>query len=69
MPPNSDISRGLLLDFLAVRKIPLKPRQAFDEDGSPRDDVDDEAEESAVSDALERIRKIVIKDRTLYDKV
>lgn len=56
------------VDFLAVRKIPLKACQAFAEDGSPRNNVDDEAEDPAVSDALEQIRKIVIKDRTLYDK-
>lgn len=56
-------------DFLSVRKIPLKKRPAFGEDGTPLDEVEDVADDSAVQEAVERIRKIVLKDRSLYDKV
>ena len=52
-----------------MRKIPLKERPAFNEDGSPLPHDEDGTEDPAVSDALNRIRNLVFKDRTLYDKV
>ena len=57
------------IDFLAVRKIPLKEHPAFAEDGSPRPVDEDGAEDPAVDSALQRIRKVTLKDRSLYDKV
>ncbi len=56
-------------DFMAVRKIPLKVRRRFDLDGSPTDNSDGQPEDPEVQIALEAMRKTVLTDRTLYDKV
>lgn len=55
------------IDFMAVRKIPLKQRPALQFDGSSLPDHD--AEDSEVSRALSTIRLVVLKDRALHDKV
>lgn len=56
-------------DFLAVRKIPIKECPAFSGDGSPLTISEDDPEDPAVTQTLEQVRRAVVKDRTLYDKV
>ncbi|KAL4254096.1 DEAD box helicase family protein [Abortiporus biennis] len=56
------------VDFMAVRKIPLKERPAFASDNKEEITSVDEAEDPQVEDALTKIRKLVLTDRGLYDK-
>ncbi|OBZ69181.1 ATP-dependent rRNA helicase SPB4 [Grifola frondosa] len=56
------------VDFMAVRKIPMKLRQPFAEDGSARSSTDEEQDDPAVDHALQEIRKVLLTDRALHDK-
>ncbi|EKM55368.1 uncharacterized protein PHACADRAFT_120692 [Phanerochaete carnosa HHB-10118-sp] len=56
------------VDFLAVRKIPIKERSAFREDGAPLAIAEDDLEDTAVLQTLDKVRYVVLKDRTLHDK-
>ena len=62
-----DFALTLMIDFMAVRKIPLKEQPTLNADGSPRSDTD--SEDPEVSRVVSEIRSIVLKDRALYDKV
>lgn len=53
---------------MAIRKIPLRAQRPLDADGSPIG-AEDPAEDSQVQIALEAIRKVVMTDRAVYDKV
>lgn len=55
------------VDFMSVRKIPLKERPVFRSDFSYKDPEDDN-EDPEVSTALSRIRATILKDRAIYDK-
>lgn len=57
------------LDFLAVRKIPLKQRPPFDHLGQPSRELDPVEEGVAVSEALDKMRSVLVTDRGLHDKV
>jgi ATP-dependent RNA helicase DDX55/SPB4 len=62
------------VDFLAVRKIPLKRRTRFRVDGKPVEDGVEEQEVQREEDpevqlALERMRAVLLTDRALHDKV
>lgn len=59
------------VDFMAVRKIPLKARPRFLNDGTPAsgDNMDMGFEDPEVSCVTETIRKKVLMDRALHDKV
>ncbi|KAI0807622.1 DEAD-domain-containing protein [Fomes fomentarius] len=58
------------VDFMAVRKIPLKARPRFLNDGTPAsgDGMDMDFEDPEVSSVTETIRKKVLMDRALHDK-
>ncbi|GJE87172.1 DEAD-domain-containing protein [Phanerochaete sordida] len=56
------------VDFLSVRKIPIKERPAFSEDGSALTVVEGDPEDAAVDSTLDTVRGVLLKDRTLYDK-
>ncbi|KAF9492819.1 DEAD-domain-containing protein [Pleurotus eryngii] len=59
------------IDFMAVRKIPLKSHPMFTDDGKSREiPEDDEAqpEDSSVDIYLETIRTMVLKDRAVFDQ-
>ncbi|KAI0065425.1 DEAD-domain-containing protein [Artomyces pyxidatus] len=57
------------VDFLAVRKIPVRDHSYFLEDGSTSSqNVDERSEDAAVSVFLSTIRKEVLTDRSLHDK-
>ncbi|OCH95054.1 DEAD-domain-containing protein [Obba rivulosa] len=56
------------VDFMAVRKIPLKERPRFGGNDSEAIHEDSGMEDPEVSPALTQIRKILLKDRALHDK-
>ncbi|KAI0093577.1 DEAD-domain-containing protein [Irpex rosettiformis] len=56
------------VDFMSVRKIPLKERPPLNADGSPRSGNEDDSEDAEVSQGLSIIRSVVLKDRALHDK-
>lgn len=58
-------------DFLAVRKIPIQKGPVFKEDGSPLadGDIEQDEEDPAVSKVVDGVRKVLVKDRALHDKV
>jgi ATP-dependent RNA helicase DDX55/SPB4 len=58
------------LDFMAVRKIPLKEQPYLYEDGSSNAlGLSDKAEDPTVVTFQSRIRKTLLTDRALHDKV
>ena len=63
------------VEFMAVRKIPLKERPRFASDGEPlsQDDMDtdvnDAEEDPEVRTVMEAMRKKALTDRALHDKV
>ena len=58
------------IDFLAVRKIPIKQHPSIQADGSIEQDTDCPSTEDDVVDTfLSQIRQTVMTDRALYDKV
>lgn len=61
------------IDFLSVRKIPLKERNYLlgegEKGGTFSGDVEERPEDAAVESTLSQIRSIVLKDRDIYDKV
>lgn len=57
------------VEFMSVRKIPMKERPRFARDGSAVSAEDMDAEDPDVSHVLETIRKKVLTDRALNDKV
>ena len=54
---------------MAIRKIPLKERFPFDQSGSSNAGSDDQPDDPLVTSVVESIRKQVLKDRALFDKV
>ncbi|KAI0818534.1 DEAD-domain-containing protein [Irpex lacteus] len=56
------------IDFMSVRKIPLKEQPALNPDGSPRLNNEDDAEDPEIPQTLSKIRSTVLKDRALHDK-
>ena len=54
---------------MAIRKIPLKERSPFDQSGSSNAGSDDRPDDPQVTSVVESIRKQVLKDRALFDKV
>lgn len=57
------------VEFMAVRKIPMKERPRFSRDGTAVSADDMDAEDPDVSRVLATIRQQVLTDRALYDKV
>jgi hypothetical protein len=60
------------LDFMAVRKIPLKERQYLSEDGlplPPQSLAELRIEDPSVELFISQIRKAILSDRSLHDKV
>ncbi|KAI0693285.1 DEAD-domain-containing protein [Cytidiella melzeri] len=55
------------IDFMSVRKIPLKEHPALTSDGSPRREGDSDGDDAEVSQFLSIIRSTVRKDRALHD--
>ena len=55
----------LVVDFLSVRKIPLREREKFSPEGSTSFDDED----PDIEIYLRKVRDIVLKDRDLHDKV
>ena len=55
-------------DFMVVRKIPLKERASFPpaEDSQP---LKEDSEDSEIEPSIKLIRKQVLTDRALHDKV
>ncbi|PIL24178.1 transporter [Ganoderma sinense ZZ0214-1] len=59
------------VEFMAVRKIPMKEQPRFAADGSPTSqdgDMDVDSEDPEVSTVLVKIREKVLADRALHDK-
>ncbi|KAI0780729.1 DEAD-domain-containing protein [Trametes elegans] len=56
------------VEFMSVRKIPLKERPRFSRDGSAKLEDDMCAEDPDVNRAMQSIRKIILTDRALHDK-
>lgn len=57
---------------MAIRKIPMKARPRFLADGSFADDEkedEERAEDPAVGATLATIRKLLLTDRAMHDKV
>lgn len=57
------------VEFMSVRKIPMKERRPFKQDGSVRSDEDMDAEDTEVQTAMQTIREKLLTDRALSDKV
>ena len=57
------------VEFMSVRKIPLKERPRFAQDGSAKMDDDMDTEDPEVQTAMQQIRQKVLTDRALHDKV
>jgi len=61
-----------VLDFLAIRKIPLKERQYLSETTNSavteKETQEDRPEDPAVEHALVKIRSRVLQDRDMFDK-
>ncbi|KAI8998456.1 DEAD-domain-containing protein [Trametes punicea] len=55
------------VEFMSVRKIPLKERPRFAQDGSIKPD-DNDVEDPEVKIAMQKIRQEVLSDRALHDK-
>ncbi|KAI0372859.1 DEAD-domain-containing protein [Pilatotrama ljubarskyi] len=56
------------VEFMSVRKIPLRQRPRFARDGSTKADDDMETEDPEVQAALQKIRQRILTDRALHDK-
>ncbi|KAI0362347.1 DEAD-domain-containing protein [Trametes cingulata] len=56
------------VEFMSVRKIPLKARPRFAQDGSSKSEDDMETEDPEVKKAMQTIRKKILTDRALHDK-
>ncbi|KAI0647247.1 P-loop containing nucleoside triphosphate hydrolase protein [Trametes meyenii] len=56
------------VEFMSVRKIPMKERPRFAQDGVAKSDDDMDAEDPEVRTAMQQIRHRVLTDRALYDK-
>ncbi|THH20667.1 hypothetical protein EW146_g708 [Bondarzewia mesenterica] len=56
------------IDFLTVRKIPMRERPYFLEDGTPSEEGEARFEDEAVSYFQSKIRSELMKDRALHDK-
>ncbi|KAH8106782.1 DEAD-domain-containing protein [Cristinia sonorae] len=56
------------VDFMSIRKIPLRERDSFDKNGDALSAPDEREEDSQVEEALQIIRKHVLSDRALFDK-
>ncbi|KDQ56242.1 hypothetical protein JAAARDRAFT_158206 [Jaapia argillacea MUCL 33604] len=57
------------VDFMSVRKIPMKERRYLGSDGvGVAENTDTSTEDPEVEVILEKIRKTVLMDRTLFDK-
>jgi hypothetical protein len=55
---------------MSIRQIPLKRRSRFSKDGDEvLDETDSRDEDAEVVPTLERIRKFVLTDRDLAEKV
>lgn len=57
------------VEFMSVRKIPMKERRPFNKDGSTKTEDDMEAEDPEVNTAMQTVREILLTDRALHDKV
>ena len=56
------------VEFMAVRKIPLKEQPCFGGDGSPVSE-EDEDDDPEITSIMSTIRQKVLADRALHDKV
>lgn len=56
------------VEFMAVRKIPMKERSRFGPDGSPVSSDAAEIEDPGIASVVSIIRQKVLADRGLYDK-
>ncbi|OSD08658.1 DEAD-domain-containing protein [Trametes coccinea BRFM310] len=56
------------VEFMSVRKIPLKERPRFAQDGSPKLDDNMDAEDPEVPTVMQKIRQKILTDRALHDK-
>ncbi|OJT07859.1 ATP-dependent rRNA helicase SPB4 [Trametes pubescens] len=56
------------VEFMSVRKIPMKERRPFNKDGSVRCGDDMDAEDPEVQTAMQTIREKLLTDRALSDK-
>ncbi|KAI0636773.1 DEAD-domain-containing protein [Trametes polyzona] len=56
------------VEFMSVRKIPMKQRPAFAQDGSAKSEDDMDTEDPEVKRAMETIRRKILTDRALHDK-
>lgn len=58
------------IDFLSVRKIPIRQHPCIPADGSAARDVDyPSTEDDVVNTFLSQIRRTIMTDRALHDKV
>ena len=57
------------VEFMAVRKIPLKERPRFSGDDSSMSIDNSNTEDPEVNSVIETIREKVLTDRALHDKV
>jgi ATP-dependent RNA helicase DDX55/SPB4 len=67
-----DMNVYMSLDFMAIRKIPLKERSYFMDDASAqRSEADGsvQPEDPKVSTLLHQIRRKLLTDRALHDQV
>ena len=70
MDRTSRLHYPFTLDFLSVRKIPTEEHQYLEKDSTTASFGDDERlEDPMVSSFLSSIRKDLITDRSLHDKV
>ena len=65
VPVYINTSSDCALDFLSVRKIPLKERNKL----PPPDSSDKEDNDPEVQILLRKMRDVILKDRDLHDKV
>ncbi|EJF66036.1 DEAD-domain-containing protein [Dichomitus squalens LYAD-421 SS1] len=56
------------VEFMAVRKIPMKERPRFASDGTPVSHDDTDTDDPEVSSVMDAIRKKALTDRALHDK-
>ncbi|KAI0831513.1 DEAD-domain-containing protein [Trametes gibbosa] len=56
------------VEFMAVRKIPMKERLRFAQDGSTHPDDETDVDDAEVDTAMQSIRQNLLSDRALNDK-
>jgi hypothetical protein len=71
LPPNVIFELIVTsIDFLSVRKIPIRQHSYILEDGSATRDTDGPStEDHVVNTFLSQIRQTIMTDRALHDKV